>query len=86
MGETVLRTARLLLRPARASDLDDLFAIMSDPETMRFWSTDPHPDPGTTVPVLERMIAAGERGHDFVIELDGRAVGRVGAGRISRGG
>jgi RimJ/RimL family protein N-acetyltransferase len=40
----VIRTARLLLRPARMSGLEDLHVIMSDPAVMRFWSTEAHRD------------------------------------------
>jgi len=38
-----LRTERLLLRPLRADDAAALFAIFSDPEVMRYWSTPPWP-------------------------------------------
>jgi RimJ/RimL family protein N-acetyltransferase len=35
----VLETARLRLRPVRRDgDVDDLLAVFSDPETMRYWS------------------------------------------------
>ncbi|MFN2589243.1 MAG: GNAT family N-acetyltransferase [Actinomycetota bacterium] len=38
MSEGILRTKRLWLRPFRVADLDDLAAILGDPETMRFYS------------------------------------------------
>jgi RimJ/RimL family protein N-acetyltransferase len=34
----VLIGARLALRPLRASDADDLYAVHSDPRVMRYWS------------------------------------------------
>jgi ribosomal-protein-alanine N-acetyltransferase len=36
-----IKTERLLLRPLQASDADALFALFSDPEVMRYWSTPP---------------------------------------------
>lgn len=78
-----IRTARLLLRRPRPDDLDAFFWIMSDARGMRYWSTLPHADREVTRVWLDQKIqrtAAG--GEDFVIELDGRVVGDVGAGRL----
>ncbi len=36
-----IATARLLLRPIAAADAPALFGMMSDPATMRYWSTPP---------------------------------------------
>lgn len=36
-----IRTARLTLRPLDAADADALFAIFSDPQVMRYWSSPP---------------------------------------------
>ena len=59
-----LRTARLLLRPLREADAPELFAIFSDLNVMRYWSTPPWP----SVERAEEIIAgdlvalgAGER-------------------------
>ena len=80
---TILRTERLVLRRAAPKDLKALHEIMADPETMRFWSTPPHPDRETTRLWLESMIAAPpETSDDFIIELDGVAVGKLGAWRM----
>ncbi|MES2760380.1 MAG: GNAT family protein [Pseudomonadota bacterium] len=38
---TTFGTARLLLRPLKADDAADLFAVFSDPEVMRYWSSGP---------------------------------------------
>jgi RimJ/RimL family protein N-acetyltransferase len=78
-----IRTARLLLRRPRADDLDAFFAIMSDARGMRYWSTLPHADREVTRAWLNQKIertAAG--GEDFTVELEGRVVGEVGAGRL----
>jgi ribosomal-protein-alanine N-acetyltransferase len=34
----ILKTDRLILRPQVQADASDLFAILSDPEAMRFWN------------------------------------------------
>lgn len=78
-----IRTERLRLRRPRIDDLDAMFAIMSNPAAMRYWSTLPHASVEVTRPWLERMIgrnAAG--GEDFLIEFEGRVIGDVGAGRL----
>ena len=73
-----LRTARLLLRRAKTSDLHDLFAIFHDARAMRYWSTPPHADITVTRDRLDRMIASAPPLTNFVIERDGRAIGTAG--------
>jgi [ribosomal protein S5]-alanine N-acetyltransferase len=78
-----IRTERLLLRRPRMDDLDAMFAIMSNPSAMRYWSTLPHESRDVTQPWLQQMIertAVG--GEDFLIEFDGQVIGDVGAGRL----
>jgi len=72
-----IRTARLLLRPPTLDDADAYYEIASDPEYERFGS-------GQSVNResvrrgLERIIAISwERRPEFVVVLDGRAIGRV---------
>lgn len=78
-----IRTERLLLRRPARHDLDAFFEIMSDPSAMRYWSTLPHPDREVTQAWLERMLARlASGGQHFAIELDGRLIGEVGAGRL----
>jgi ribosomal-protein-alanine N-acetyltransferase len=78
-----IRTARLLLRRPRADDLDAMFGIMSDPRAMQYWSTVPHASVEVTRPWLARMIERNAGGgEDFLIELEGRVIGNVGAGRL----
>lgn len=79
----VLRTERLVLRKARPDDLAALHAMMSDAETMRYWSTPPHADLATTRDWLEGMIAAPpESSDDFIVERDGETIGKLGAWRL----
>lgn len=79
----VLRTERLVLRKARPDDLAALHAMMSDAETMRYWSTPPHADLATTRDWLDSMIAAPpETSDDFIVEKDGEAIGKLGAWRL----
>lgn len=49
---------RIVLRPLRVGDLDDLFAIYSDREVMRFWSSPAHDSRERTERLL-REIADG---------------------------
>lgn len=79
---TILHTARLRLRPARADDAAALHAIFAAPEAMRYWSTPPHRDMAQTRDWLAGMIATppGE-GEDFVIELGGTVIGKAGCFR-----
>lgn len=78
-----LRTERLLLRPARADDLDALHAIMRQPRAMAYWSTPPHDSLVQTADFLDGMmtIPPGE-GEDFVIEHQGRLIGKAGLYRF----
>ena len=46
---------------------------------MKYWSTAPHETPGRTQENLDRLIAAAKvRLVNFVIEMDGRAIGTAG--------
>ena len=79
----VIRTERLVLRRARAEDLAALHAMMSDAETMRYWSTPPHEDLERTRTFLESMLAApSDASDEFIVEKDGEAIGKMGAWRL----
>jgi RimJ/RimL family protein N-acetyltransferase len=84
MTDTTLRTERLVLRRARAEDLDALHAILSDPQAMRYWSTPPHVDIEETRAWLAATIAAGAaaQSDEFFITLEGRLIGKAGCWRI----
>ncbi|WP_345719154.1 GNAT family N-acetyltransferase [Rhizorhabdus phycosphaerae] len=73
----------MLLRPARPGDLDDLHAILSDVRSMRYWSTPPHAEIGQTADWLaDTMAIPPEEGEDFVIEREGRVIGKAGLYRF----
>jgi RimJ/RimL family protein N-acetyltransferase len=80
---TSLRTSRLRLRTARSDDVEALHAILSLPDATRYWSTPPHPDLARTRAWVEAMIdiPAGE-GEDFVVEYEGRVIGKAGLYRF----
>lgn len=73
-----IQTPRLLLRTAREGDLQAMHAVLSDPRATRWWSTPPHETLDQTRVWLDAMIANGPDQPDFVIELDGRVVGKAG--------
>ena len=75
-----IRTARLRLRFAVESDLAAMHAIMSDPQAMRYWSSPPHPDLETSRAWLASMIE-GQSGGDFIVELEGKCIGKLGCWR-----
>jgi RimJ/RimL family protein N-acetyltransferase len=75
----VIETERLALRKPRLEDADDLLAYVRDPEVMR-WIGGETGDRAVTVATIERWLARWDEdgiGH-FVIERDGRVLGRVG--------
>ncbi|PTE22285.1 N-acetyltransferase [Cereibacter changlensis JA139] len=79
----MIRTARLLLRRAEARDLEDLHAVFSRREAMRYWSRPPYETLEETRAFLANMITApAESADDFVIERDGRVIGKAGAWSI----
>ncbi|MFN6982814.1 MAG: GNAT family N-acetyltransferase [Brevundimonas sp.] len=78
-----LVTPRLVLRRARPGDVDDLHQVFSSPEAMRWWSTMPHETREKTAEWLDSMIAADpEVGDDFVVEAQGRVIGKAGFWRL----
>lgn len=76
----VIRTDRLVLRRALEEDLDAFHAIFGDEVAMRYWSSPPHRDLETSREWLRSMIEAGPReSDDFVVTLDGKTIGKMGA-------
>ncbi len=80
----ILRTERLLLRRARMDDVGAFHAIMSDPRAMRYWSTPPHATLDETREWVASMVERSslEPCSDFVVELDGRAIGKAGCYKL----
>ncbi|MBB4859149.1 RimJ/RimL family protein N-acetyltransferase [Novosphingobium chloroacetimidivorans] len=78
-----LVTQRLVLRPPEPGDLDALHAILRDPRATRYWSTPPHAAIERTREWLDTTLATRpHEGEDFIVELDGLAVGKVGLYRF----
>ncbi len=76
-------TERLLLRRARCEDLGDLHRVFADPRAMRYWDRLPHADIAETRRWLQGMIAFDPaQTDDFVVEPDGRAIGKAGCWRL----
>lgn len=80
---TSIVTERLILRPVEDRDLDGLYAVLSHPLAMRYWSTEPHADRTVTQAWMESMrVPLTVNNLDFIIEYQGIAVGKVGAYRL----
>lgn len=80
-----MTTERLLLRRARQSDLADMHRILGDGRAMRYWWCLPHANLAQTREWLGEMIAAHPKeSDDFIIELDGAAIGKVGCRRVPK--
>ncbi|HET7709046.1 MAG TPA: GNAT family N-acetyltransferase [Sphingomicrobium sp.] len=78
-----IRTDRLLLRRARMSDLNALHAALSDPDAMRYWSTPPHRTLDESETWLTSMVDADPAiSDDFILQLDGRVLGKLGCWRL----
>jgi RimJ/RimL family protein N-acetyltransferase len=81
--ETELRTNRLVLRRARREDLEAMHAVLSDEQAMTYWTNGPHSDLAETARWLDSMIVSPhEISDDFVVTLDGQAIGKMGAWRL----
>jgi ribosomal-protein-alanine N-acetyltransferase len=80
----VLETARLVLRPFRANDVDDVFAYASDGEVARFVLWDQHATREDSQRFLEWMLGQYARGElpswGIVLRDSGRLVGSIGYG------
>lgn len=78
----ILTTKRLLLRGPKQDDLEQMFAIYSDPQAMRYWSTALHENRDVTQAMLDRRLAAWATGPaNFHIEIEGQYIGNAGGAR-----
>lgn len=78
-----IRTDRLLLRRARMDDAEAMHRIMSDPLAMRYWSTPPHAELSDTERWMASMVEADPAASDdFIVTLDGRLIGKLGAWKL----
>lgn len=80
----VLETARLQLRERTADDAEALFATMSDPETMTYWS---HPPFETVAALRARFAEQTGEWRSWAITRSGydTAIGFVAAGEKRQG-
>jgi RimJ/RimL family protein N-acetyltransferase len=78
--DPVIHTRRLVLRRVRPEyDFAGMHAVLSDPAAMAYWATPPHDSADQTRDWLAAMAATQPReGDDFIIEYQGRAVGKAG--------
>ena len=56
-----LTTTRLSLRRIRDEDVDDFYAVYSDPKVMRYWSTPPLPNLEAAAKLIREIHAGIER-------------------------
>ena len=64
-------------------DLEAMHAVLSDPLATRYWSTLPHEDLEQTRAWLESMASAPpDESDDFVVERNGRVIGKAGFWRL----
>ena len=81
--QIMIRTKRLLLRRARLDDATEMHKILSNEAAMRYWSSPPHRETAQTQAWIADMVAAtANASEDFIIEIEGRVAGKVGAYRL----
>ena len=79
----LIRTERLVMRRFRMDDVDVMHRVLTNPEAMRFWSTLPHETiEQTEAWVRSEVEAPPELSDDFVVTLDGEAIGKLGSWRL----
>jgi RimJ/RimL family protein N-acetyltransferase len=78
----MIRTERLILRRARMADLDDVHAMLSHPAAMRYWATPEHETLEQSRAWLAGMVEGAPGEDDFLIEHQGRVIGKAGAWRL----
>jgi RimJ/RimL family protein N-acetyltransferase len=78
-----IRTQRLLLRRARMDDLDAIHGLLTNPQAMRYWSTPPLTGLAQSEEWLRSMVEADlSISDDFIVEREGRVVGKTGCWRL----
>ncbi|HSM96383.1 MAG TPA: GNAT family N-acetyltransferase [Rhizomicrobium sp.] len=83
-----LMTPRLTLRPLGLRDVDAVFAMMSDDETMRFWDWPAFKDRDTVADVVEAQIEDAASGQSMywavALTPEGAAIGSCDLSDIDR--
>jgi RimJ/RimL family protein N-acetyltransferase len=76
-----INTDRLSLRWITADDVDDFYAIYSNPEVMRYWSTPPLPDKSAASKLISEIRSGFERQQllkwGIALRVDDRLIGSV---------
>ncbi len=82
----VLTTARLTLRPLARRDIDAVFAMMSDCETMRYWDWPAFTDRDTVADVVAAQMEDAARGAAlyWAVTLNGATIGSCDLSEIDR--
>ncbi|HEY4126138.1 MAG TPA: GNAT family N-acetyltransferase [Rhizomicrobium sp.] len=83
-----LMTPRLTLRPLATRDVDAVFAMMSDSETMRFWDWPAFKDRETVADIIEAQLDDTRSGNAFywavALTPEGAAIGSCDLSDIDR--
>ena len=58
-------TNDLHLRPSRLSDVDGMFAMLSDPESMKYWSSTPVTKIDDALEVLRQDLESDAKGNSM---------------------
>ncbi len=72
-----IETERMLLAPISLTHVDAVYAMMREPDAMRFWSEAPHQSRDVTAQMIARLIAGPERGWALTLKDSGEAIGLV---------
>ena len=75
-------TERLRLRRARMEDLEDIHAVLSHPAVMRYWSTPEHETLEQSRDWLTALVEGGPDSDEYVVEREGRVIGKAGAWKL----
>lgn len=73
----MIRAARLTLRPPRLDDFEALHAIVTDPETMRYWTGPAHTTASQTQELLGLFMSKRPETYEYMVDLNGQMIGRV---------
>jgi RimJ/RimL family protein N-acetyltransferase len=77
----VIRGRSVVLRPVEDDDVALIHTWQNDPEV--WWAMD-YERPFSTDEILEDVERSRREGHPFVIEADGRPIGRIGLNQFRR--
>ena len=78
-----IRTERLRMRRFTMDDVAAMHRLLTDPVAMRWWSTLPHESiDQTEIWVRSEVESPPGLSDDFVVELDGAVIGKIGSWRL----